>query len=236
MLQKSTIRRYVTLLLFQTMLGAGFILPAFGSATRCGGYPVFYIVRAEDGVHIYSDPEDQDAINAWFDDPALIGVGSVTLYPYRKVGPIDGIFELYSRESLLSSPDDYRWQLFDLELTQSELNYAHQELIRFAKNDSWLAQFQPGAPARIEFLPAQTLLSIIKVGTYFGFPALITWLMRYFKTHTHDAIVKSRRDAGLCIHCAYDCRDLPSLTCPECGQPHTIPTESPVARLAEPGS
>jgi len=200
------------------MLGAGFILPVFGSATRCGGYPVFYIVRSEDGIDIYAYPEDQDAINAWFDDPALIGMGSVTLYPYRKIGPIDGIFEFYRRESLLSSPDDYRWQLFDLELTQSELNFVHQELISFAKNDSWLARFQPGAPARIEFLPAATLFSLTKVGTYLGFPALIIWLMKITQLHPKDALANRRRDAGLCPHCAYDCTDLPSSICPECGE------------------
>ena len=36
-----------------------------------------------------------------------------------------------------------------------------------------------------------------------------------------------RRQAGLCTSCAYDCTNLPTTTCPECGQLHTILIESP---------
>ena len=226
MLKISAIRTFVAVLFLQTVLGCGVFLPLFGTATRCRWYPWFYIVRAEDGIHVYSDPEEQDEINAWFDSPSLIEMDRLTLYPLYQVGPIEGIIELYRRESLLSSPDDYRWQLFDIELTESELEFVHQELIIYASNDQGLSRYQPGAPMRIRFLPAQAVFSLIKVGTYFGFPAFITWLIGYFKTHTQEAITKSRRDFGLCIHCSYNCRGLPTPTCPECGNPHSIPLDS----------
>jgi len=114
-----------------------------------------------------------------------------------------------------------------MNLSNSEIKFVHQELINWAKNHKHFSHFQPSARARIQFLPAQTLFSLIKVGSYFGFPALITWLMRYTQNHSKVTITTRRRDAGLCIHCAYDCTDLPSPICPECGQSHTIPMISP---------
>lgn len=230
MLQKSTIRTYFTVLALQTMLGTMFLLPALGHATRCHKYPVFYIVHATDGVHVYAEPRDEDAINEWFQDPTLIDMGCVTLYPYSEVGPLKGVLEFYQRESFLSSPDDFRWSILDMDLSVSEIQLIHTELIRFAKDDSYLSRFRPGAPKKIEFLPAETLFSIIKVGSYFGFPALVTWLTGYLKIHSNKAITQGRYLKGLCIHCAYDCTGIPSTTCPECGQPHTIPIAPPILK------
>jgi len=220
--RRSTIQTYIIVLLFQTLLGSLFILPIFGYRTNCRWYPEFYIVRMEDGIHIYSNPEDEDLINACLDDSGFIEMRGMMLYPQYKIGPLKGILEFYKRESFLSSPDEYRWKLAELNLTQTELYFVHQELIHFAKNNRQLSQFQPGAPARIEFLPGATLFSLTMVGTYLGLPALITWLIGYFKAHTHQAIASRRRDAGLCIHCAYDCTNLPSPTCPECGQLYAV--------------
>ncbi len=198
----------------------------FGYATDCRWRPVFYIVRTVESIQIYEEYQDEDAINASFDDPKLIEMERITLYPYSEIGPVKGLFEFYKRESFLSSPDDYRWQFLDMNLSKSEIDFVHQELIDFAESDRKLSQHQPGAPARMEFLPGATLFSLTKVGTFFGLPALITWLIGYFKTHTQEAIANTRRSAGLCIHCTYDCQDLPSPTCPECGQPHTINPEA----------
>jgi hypothetical protein len=44
------------------------------------------------------------------------------------------------------------------------------------------------------------------------FPNLFIWQSR----------LDQRRANGLCIYCCYDCRGLPTETCPECGQPHTV--------------
>jgi len=221
--RRSTIQTYIIVLFLQTLLGSVFILPIFGYRTNCRWYPTFYIVRMEDGIHIYSDPEDEDAINACFDDPSYIEMKRFTIYTYSDIGPVKGLFEFYERESFLSSPDEYRWQFFEMNLSKTEIDFVHQELIDWAKNQKHFSYFQPGAPARIEFLPGATLFSLTKVGTYFGLPVLITWILGYFNTHTREAIIQSRQQRGLCIHCTYDCKDLPSPTCPECGQPHTIP-------------
>jgi len=201
------------------------LLPSLGYR-GCRLYTQYFIVQATDGFHFYTEePKDEEELISWYDDPSFIEVHTTTLRPQIKTGPIAGIFDFYQTSSFLNSPDEYSWRI-SMELTQEELVNLHQGLVNFAKNDPWLSQYQPGAPARIEFLPAATLFSLTKVGTYLGFPALILWLTRYFKTHTRKAIANRRRDAGLCIHCAYDCKDLPSPTCPECGQPHTVQLKS----------
>ena len=185
-------------------------------------YPRYEVFRTESGILIYPMYEDSETIDALYDNPTLIDKADITLYPTSKVGPYEGIIELYRRQSLLSSPDDYRWQLFDMNLSELELEIVHKELVILAQNDPWLSRFNPGAPEQLSFLPVQFSLSLIKIASYFGLPAILAWLIRYTNSHTKDAIIQSRQSAGLCIHCTYDCTNLPTPTCPECGQLHRI--------------
>ncbi|MDF1809676.1 MAG: hypothetical protein P1U42_08270 [Phycisphaerales bacterium] len=195
----------------------------FGHATRCCWYPAFYIVHAEEGIHVLEETQNEDAINAWFQNPSMIDIKYLQLYPLNKVGPIEGVFEFYHREALLSSPDDYQWRFGNMDLSISDVEYIHQELINFATNDSSLSLYHPGAPERIQFLPAQTFFSLAKVGSIVALQALLTKLIIFLKTHTQDSIADRRKAAGICVHCTYDCAGLPTPICPECGECYSEP-------------
>ncbi len=226
--QRSTIRTYGIVLFLQVMFGSMFILPLFGYATNCRRYTTFWVVHSEDGIYVYLSDDEQEQIEEWFNKPTLIDMDSLTPVPRIEIGPLKGILEFYSRESFLSSVSDYRWQYFDMKLSDSEIEHVHQELIARSLDDPYLAQFQPGAPPRFQFLPLETLISLAKVGTFFGLPAFITWVIGYYNSHTLDAVTRNRRLKGQCVHCTYDCTTLVSSTCPECGKLHTIPIDLPI--------
>jgi hypothetical protein len=226
--QGSTIRTYCIVLLVQTLLGLAFNLFALGYSTNCRKYPVYHVIKAEDGIHIFRETVTNQVNEDWLHDLNFVGIERFLLKPYNEVGPLKGMLEFYRYESFLSEPLEFDWHLTDITPSQSEKDYVYQELIKRSMSDSYLARFQPGSPPKISFLPMETLMSLTRVGVYFGLPAFFTWLIGYSMTYTKKAIVKNRKLKGLCIYCSYDCRKLPSSICPECGNPHMVDLEPPI--------
>jgi len=91
---RSAIPVYCKILLIQSILMAILLLPSLGWI-RCRMYADFYVVQSKAGFYFFSDPQDEDAIHEWFDDPALIEMGHVMLRPQYKTGPVKGILDFY---------------------------------------------------------------------------------------------------------------------------------------------
>ena len=85
-----------------------------------------------------------------------------------------------------------------------------------------LRLFQPGN-SRVSIPIVEWPMILLKVIVQIG---LVICSVKLSKKYENLNIWRSRidklRDTGLCIHCTYNCKDLPTPTCPECGQPHTV--------------
>ena len=134
---------------------------------------------------------------------------------------------VYNKYSLLSVGDHSRRLQFSAR-TGSQGEY--QEV-----PESNLAQLQQrlaGATMRARYLqPGNNGLSIPIIDVPMSFAKLlvhaalilssIKLAIRFENLFVWKSKLDNRQAAGLCIHCSYDCNDLPSPTCPECGQPYT---------------
>ena len=169
----------------------------------------------------------------------VIGIDVHVQYEPKVVGgPKRGWFEFLETESFLDS-EDFMFELPRIgvpRLTADEITRAYQAILAHAQADPQVSHFQPGQPPITRFVPSRLITSLIRIFALFGFPTLTAFLIHKLFNKYKKSMTLHRQENSLCIHCTYDCKSLLSPTCPECGQPHTIPIEPPVARLAEPGS
>lgn len=214
---------YFCLVLIQILI-LGFI-PFLGTASRCYRYNRFAVVHATDGIYIIPDDDDQthqNDIDQWLNSPSLIDIDGVLVRPLTTYGPIPGVFEYYRSERCLSSLRDLAWP-FEMNLSDAQRDDVFRGLVAAAKKDSWLCNYSPGMPQRFTFAPALLRGSMIQLSLFFGFPALVTWMIQFAEKRL-NSFASSK--PGQCIHCAYDCTNLPTPICPECGQNPTLSTSA----------
>lgn len=143
-------------------------------------------------------------------------------------------WNVFNKYSLLSVGDRTRRLYFDArfgslgeykEVCCDDLDSLKEQVAVTLKNTKYLQPRGYSFPIPI----VDTPMILLKIFIHFGLVYVSTKVsQKYGHLITLQSLIKSRRAAGLCVHCTYDCKDLPSPTCPECGQPHTIPIESPI--------
>lgn len=143
----------------------------------------------------------------------------------RQAGPIAGVFEAYETTScFLPEIQIYSRQS---PISQELKDQTYTALIEYAKSDPKIAPYQPGQPPITRFAPALLQKSILRISILIGIAWLLAWLNNCWFKATQRSVNNHRRTRNQCIHCTYDCTNIQSPTCPECGQPHTVPLDSP---------
>lgn len=195
-------------------------LPALGGATRCRniGFPSeIYINITEDGFETFGQSE-WDTRHLGSDESSDIYLWAMPRYSY---GPWRDVFEYYETSSYLSDPDSISI-MADIELSEQQMNQVIIAAVTHAKSDPYLSQYNPGT-ITTTFFPERAMWDVFQIFLFFGIPTTLAALGQRTNESWNTTTQPQRRSDGLCIHCIYNCKDLPTSTCPECGQPHTIP-------------
>jgi hypothetical protein len=126
--------------------------------------------------------------------------------------------------SLLSIGDRSRRLYFDArsgfqgeyqEIMNSDLPRLQRSIALKVNDIRYLQPANAGLSIPIVNFPFAVFKLAIHIFIIYYSIKLGSLLSRLIQSHTLE---QRRRDAGLCPHCAYDCTDLPSSICPECGE------------------
>lgn len=227
MRRSSIILTWVLLFLLQTFFGLMYL--GMGSiGCRCY-HPDFEIVFTAENFVIYTDSEsDQAAIDQIWDESSPMEIEHyqrIYARPEVKHGPVDGLIEFYETSWYLESPDEV-WihdPRFDTPFWRTRV---HTKLVSMAKQNPQLAQFRPGSPGQTSFDADAAIGTLIRLVIYFGIPTLAVWIIYQVKRRSTELSAEWRRSEGLCVHCLYDCTDLTTPICPECGHIHAQATSA----------
>ena len=156
-------------------------------------------------------------------DPA---VRSITIAHFM----LEEDWSIFKKFSLLSIGDRTRRLYFDArsgshgeyhEVCCDDLDMLKEQVAVATENKQYLQLRGYSASISIIPIPMILLKFLVQIG-------LVVTSIKASQRFGHLFVFQSqfnrRQAAGLCIHCAYDCNNLPSPTCPECGQEHMIPT------------
>ncbi len=216
-------RRSVNSILWALLLGLLVLafLPSQGRARVCYGIGAansFVVLETPQGLEVLSDNEfmymSDESMNQVFDEGIYL-----TSHASRQVGPLPGLFQCTVKTSYLANPESLRVQGNEV-LTPQKRRAFYDAVVAYAQADPNLASYRPGKPpvvsfSKLEFF-AETRRVILILGIPLALLLLINWLVGKSGNEIHD----QRRQRGVCIHCEYDCADLPSPICPECGKPY----------------
>jgi len=222
MRRSSAITLWIILVVFESCLFAPVML-ASGYRCRCG-VPTYEVVYTPDGHRIFTDSEeDQAALDLMYDLHSTkedVHFDQLRVYRIAYAGPVDGLIEFYQVRGCLESPDSIRIMsyLYD---TPENRQSVFQDMVQIAKQDEYLSRFNPGQPRVTSFDLDATIGTLIRFSIYFGLPTFITWIVHRIKIRAQQLSADWRIAHGLCVKCAYDCNNLPSPICPECGNVNT---------------
>ena len=107
------------------------------------------------------------------------------------------------------------------EIQSSEFSQLQRRITTSTLQTKYLQPANSGLYIPIIDSPIILLKLLIQAGLIYCSAKLSVHFGHLF---TLQSKINKRKANGLCIHCAYDCDGLPSLTCPECGQLHRICT------------
>lgn len=205
--------------------GLGF----YGHPTHCYqiGFPSeLFVVETESGIKVLNEEEYQTQytdFDEFFDSSGIW----VSCRPQRSVGPWWDVIELYTTTWYMTDAQSLRIGSFP-DFNKKKRTEVFEAVVEYARTDPILAQFNPGNPPVRTYHPENFIRTGIELLMFFGIPTAFALVGERLYRFCGNETEHQRRHAGLCIHCTYDCRNLPTATCPECGQPHTVPIESPL--------
>lgn len=229
---KKTALIFIWILTFILILMLNRMMPiialVYAPASNTSKPTLFVLIHDED-VEIL----DADQVRNRFPgntSPILNVDAILRYYPKHVAGPLEGWIEYMDTQSFLADSTSL-WALPRKGIpkpTQAEIDRAYAAALEYAKADPSVTQYHPGEPPVTQFSFVLLAKSIAWLVALFGVPTLFVYLTHLYLRMIHRKIISGRRDSGKCIHCSYDCKKLQSPTCPECGEPHTVPTESPI--------
>ena len=199
------------------------VISFIGHPTHCYqiGFPSeLYVSETDTGYKVFNEEEYQSQFtdfNEFFNSSGIW----ISCRPQRYVGPWWDVIELYTVTWYMA---DARSVRMSSESTISNTKRAEvfDAIVEYATADPYLAQFTPGKPPLKTYYPENFIHAGINLLMFFGIPTAIAMIGDRSRRFCGNESQNQRRRAGLCIHCAYDCNNLPSPTCPECGQEHMI--------------
>jgi len=133
-----------------------------------------------------------------------------------ELGLISGHIKLFIRRSF--DLEDLNIEVRDGrgDLSESELQETRTQIIALAQQDPLLRGYNPGGPPITQLNPTMVYNFCANAGLVLGIPAYL-YMCAFF---AFEQMRNERRDAGVCIHCQYDCKGLHTPICPECGREH----------------
>ena len=197
-----------------------------GSTTRCCyrySNREFMVFPTDPGYLVFTEVE-YDQLGMTFDEISDAGGYWVRVFPERSTGPIPGILEWYQTTSYMPDPSSLRITSFDwIDITQHEQVLIHKALVDHAWKIPELADDLPGEPAISTFESGLLSESLASIFLQCIIPTFIACgVSRINWSEMRTALGFSPRE-GHCVYCGYDCHDLPSPICPECGHNHAQP-------------
>ena len=182
------------------------------------------------GLHINQTPagyeifrEDQ-ADDHWDEQDPPEYYANVLLY--TRPGPVWTMFEWNERREFRfdQQTDLFSYEMgFKSELDPEITRPIAAEIVNFAKQDTQMARYRPGAGAFTVFRVDRLLATLWLWFLISMIPLILTLSIYAIKKQTEDSRVSSRKAKGLCIHCEYHCSGLSNPICPECGQNYAQP-------------
>ena len=205
-----------------------------GRARVCYGIGAansFVVLETPQGLEVLGDNEfmymSDESMNQVFDEGIYL-----TSYASREVGPLPGLFQCTVKTSYLASPESIRVQNNEV-LTPQQRRAIYDAIVAYAQADPNLASYRPGQPPVVSFSKLEFFAESRRVILILGIPLALLLLINWLVGKTGNEIQDQRRQRGVCIHCEYDCTDLPSRICPECGKPHTSHVDVGTTSLSE---
>tara|TARA_A100001391_G_scaffold200363_2_gene184796 strand:+ start:829 stop:1545 length:717 start_codon:yes stop_codon:yes gene_type:complete len=179
----------------------------------------FYVYETEKGFVAISEYGLRDLSDDGFDDEVERVVNESVRIPTRPRidrGPFPEYFECTTRTNYLSSPESFRIDEDEYVDPQQRLKI-YNAVVAFAKTEPYLAVYRPGQPPKWSFSLSDFVYESAKVLMIVGIPPALALFFSRVLGKVGNEIHDQRRQRGVCIHCEYDCADLPSPICPECG-------------------
>tara|TARA_R110002072_G_scaffold42064_5_gene117614 strand:- start:60036 stop:60737 length:702 start_codon:yes stop_codon:yes gene_type:complete len=229
-------RRAVNTILWTLLLGLLVLafLPSQGRARVCYGIGAansFVVLETPQGLEVLSDNEfmymSDESMNQVFDEGIYL-----TSYASRQVGPLPGLFQCTVKTSYLASPESLRVQNDEV-LTTQQRRVIYDAIVAYAKADPNLASYRPGQPPVVSFSKHEFFAETRRVILILGIPLALLLIINWLVGKSGNEIQDQRRQRGVCIHCEYNCADLPSPICPECGKPHADHVDAGSTSLPE---
>ena len=209
---------WVAVLMLETI-----VISSIGHPTHCYqiGFPSdLFVVETETGYKVFNEDEYQSQFtdfDEFFDSSGIW----ISCRPQRYVGPWWDVIELYTITWYMADAQSIR-MYSDSEISDSKRAEVFDAIVEYAKADPILAQLSPGNPPLKTYHPENFIHAGINLLMFLGIPTAIALVGDRLRRFCSKETEHQRRRASLCIHCAYDCKGLPTPTCPECGQPHTV--------------
>ena len=200
-----------------------FVISFIGHPTHCYqiGFPSdLFAIETDAGYKVFNEDKYQSQF-ADFDEFCDSSGIWISCRPQRSVGPWWDVIELYTTTWYMTDAQSVKMESFP-EINNTKRIEIFDAVVEYAKADSNLAQFNPGNPPLKTYHPENFIHAGVNLLILLGIPTAIALVGDRFHRFCGDETKHQRRRAGLCIHCAYNCTDLTTPTCPECGKPHTV--------------
>ncbi len=215
---------------FMVVVGYFFYTTPIYTCTLRGTYD-FYVYETEQGFEAISEYGLMNLSDDGLDDEVEWVVNESVRIPTRPRvdrGPFPEFFECTTRTNYLSNPESFKIKEGkDLDPKQQLAIYT--AVVAYAQTEPYLAVYRPGQPPKWTFHLSELVSEGVKVLLILGVPPILALFFSRVLGKAGNEIHAQCQQRGLCIHCAYDCTNLPSPICPECGKPYkteAVPTHA----------
>ncbi len=190
-----------------------------GRATNCYGTGVphsFIVLESPQGLEVLSENEFADMSSESMDQAFDEGI-FLSSYATRDIGPWRGVFECTNETSYLPNPESLRFHHDEI-INPQHRRAIYDAVVAYAQADPSLARYRPGQIPVYSFDTSDFVSESQRLLLVLGIPPILLFVFKKMVSLSDSSIYDQRRQRGVCIHCEYDCTDLPSSICPECGR------------------